>query len=45
MYGDPGLNPSVISLVKMSEKIPRHHVVSSFQNSIDSVGDAVGIYR
>jgi hypothetical protein len=39
------LNLSVIPLVKSSEKIPRYHTVFSFQNSINSVGNAVGIYR
>jgi len=45
LYGDPGLNPSVIPSVKSSEKIQRHHTVSYFQNSIQSIGNTVGIYR
>jgi len=45
LYGNPGLNPSVIPSIKSSEKIPCHHTVSSFQNSIYSVDDVVGIYR
>jgi hypothetical protein len=45
LYGDPGLNPLVISSVKSSKKIPRHHTVSSFQNYIYSVGNTVGIQK
>jgi hypothetical protein len=45
LYGDPSLNLSVIPSIKTSETIPRHHTISSFQNSIDSVGDAIDIYR
>jgi len=30
LYGDPGLNPSVIPLVKSSEKNPRHHTLATF---------------
>ena len=33
LYGDPGLNPSVIPSVKSSEKNPRHHTVATFQKN------------
>jgi len=33
LYGYLGLNPPVISLVKSSEKTPRHHTVASFQTN------------
>jgi hypothetical protein len=33
LYGDPGLNPSIILSVKSSEKIQHHHIISCFQNS------------
>ena len=33
LYGDPGLNPSVIPSVKSSEKNPRHHTVAAFQKN------------
>jgi len=33
LYEDPGLNPSVIQLVKSSEKNPRHHTVATFQKN------------
>jgi hypothetical protein len=33
LYGDLGLNPSIIPLVKSSEKNPRHHTVTTFQKN------------
>ena len=33
LYGYLGLNPSVISSVKSSEKNPRHHTVATFQTN------------
>jgi len=33
LYGDPGLNPSVIPLVKSPEKNTRHHTVATFQKN------------
>ena len=33
LYGYPDLNPSVIPLVKPSEKNPRHHTVTTFQKN------------
>ena len=33
LYGDPGLNPSIIPSVKSSEKNPHHHIVATFQKN------------
>jgi hypothetical protein len=33
LYGDPGLNPSIIPSVKSSEKNTRHHTVATFQKN------------
>jgi hypothetical protein len=34
LYGDPGLNSSVIPSVKSSVKNPRHHTIATFQKKL-----------
>ena len=45
LYGDPGLDPSIIPSVKSSEKVPHHQTIFLFQNSIYFVSISVGKCR